>query len=69
MKLRYITLSALALALSGSITAQLATPRAAKMEFGTAAEQANPRLPMEADGQRGGGPIFSEDFANGLAGN
>jgi len=60
------------MAITGSAMAQLATPRSAVHSFSTAAEaQLTPREPQHAaaNAQRGNGVVFSEDFANGIAGN
>ena len=72
MKYRYTTLSIVALALTGSAMAQLATPRSAVHNFGAVAEaEFTPREPQHpvVNAQRGNGVVFSEDFANGLDGN
>ncbi|MFZ1331411.1 MAG: T9SS type A sorting domain-containing protein [Flavobacteriales bacterium] len=72
MNFRYTTLSIVAMAITGSAMAQLATPRSAVHNFGPSAEtQLTPRAPQHAvaNAQRGNGVVFSEDFANGIDGN
>ncbi len=49
--------------------AQRVTQRPAMMDFRPAMQQHTPANLPSSDDQRGGGPVFSEDFANGLAGN
>lgn len=66
MNVRNITLSLLALSLAGGATAQLVAPRS-NIGFGTATEQITPRAPRAEQGARVN--VFSEDFANGFAGN
>jgi hypothetical protein len=69
MNLRYTLLATTTFMVAGGAMAQRITQRPAMMDFRPAVQQHVPaNLPASGD-QRGGGPVFSEDFANGLAGN
>ena len=62
MKYRYTTLSIVALAITGSAMAQLATPRSAVHNFGAVAEaEFTPREPQH--------PVVNAQRGNGLDGN
>src|SRR5436190_16746791 len=70
MNQRYILLTSVLAA--GSCVAQWAQQRPAMMDFRPATEQGNVHpalLPASGDARDGGDVVWSEDFANGFAGN
>lgn len=69
MNLRYTLLTTAAFAVAGGALAQRLTQRPAMIDFRPAAQEHAPADRPASDDLRGGGPVFSEDFANGLAGN
>ena len=68
MNLRNTTLSLLALTLAGGATAQLVAPRS-PIGFSAATQHVTPRAPRAEQGTSRQVVLFSEDFANGFAGN
>jgi hypothetical protein len=67
MNLRYTLLSAVALTLAGGAMAQRAVPRAARMDFRPLHHA--PQTQPDDEQRDGGDVVWSEDFANGMAGN
>jgi len=68
MNLRNITLSLLALTLAEGATAQRVAPRS-PIGFSTASQEVTPRAPRTEQGASRQVVLFTEDFANGFAGN